>query len=360
MPDDTKAIAILPAPRLPYSHEIKERYDVDESGWRALTEAVFPLAQSSHSVALALDYCRARRLDPFKRTVHIVPVWSDSQKKLVDTIWPGIGELRTTAFRTGLYAGRDQTEFGPDVTVKLGEHAFTYPEWCQVTVYRICGGERRAFPGPRIYWRETYATAKRDTDAPNTMWRKRPRGQLEKCAEAAALRAAFPEEIGNEYAAEEMEGQSPEVIEGKTIPPRPKREDYVDQPVAREAEGPQSQPPVATPPEPEVSDTGAEPQPAAQFAIIDSDGVVAEFAQPQDAAKHLCNLLVAATKAGNVSAFSGLWESNELARQQFMEYPDIVGPLTEFYLKCKDKLQPAQDDISLPPFLDRRSELGGK
>ena len=36
------------------------------------------------------------------------------------------------------------------------------------------------------------------------MWKQRPYGQLEKCAEAAALRKAFPEELGNEYAAEEM------------------------------------------------------------------------------------------------------------------------------------------------------------
>jgi hypothetical protein len=47
----------------------------------------------------------------------------------------------------------------------------------------------------------------RETAAPNEMWKKRPRGQLEKCAEAAALRAAFPEELGNDYAAEEMAGQ---------------------------------------------------------------------------------------------------------------------------------------------------------
>ena len=35
----------------------------------------------------------------------------------------------------------------------------------------------------------------------------RPVGQLEKCAEAGALRRAFPEEIGNALTAEEMEGQ---------------------------------------------------------------------------------------------------------------------------------------------------------
>ena len=38
------------------------------------------------------------------------------------------------------------------------------------------------------------------------MWLKRPRGQIEKCAEAAALRSAYPEEIGNEYVPEEMAG----------------------------------------------------------------------------------------------------------------------------------------------------------
>src|SRR5256885_16005138 len=46
-----------------------------------------------------------------------------------------------------------------------------------------------------------------DTDVPNEMWSNRPVGQLEKCAEAGALRRAFPEEIGNALTAEEMEGQ---------------------------------------------------------------------------------------------------------------------------------------------------------
>jgi hypothetical protein len=38
------------------------------------------------------------------------------------------------------------------------------------------------------------------------MWRDRPRGQLEKCAEAAALRAAFPEEIGGDLCSDEVGG----------------------------------------------------------------------------------------------------------------------------------------------------------
>ncbi|WP_295228036.1 hypothetical protein [uncultured Brevundimonas sp.] len=38
--------------------------------------------------------------------------------------------------------------------------------------YRLIAGQRVAFVGPKTYWIETYATAKRDTKAPNSMWAK--------------------------------------------------------------------------------------------------------------------------------------------------------------------------------------------
>ena len=53
------------------------------------------------------------------------------------------------------------------------------------------------------------------------MWGKRPRGQLDKCVEAAALRKAFPEELGNVYAAEEMEGRT---IDGVVVDHEPTRQ----------------------------------------------------------------------------------------------------------------------------------------
>lgn len=169
-----------------------------------MVDAVFPLATSVNSVILALSYCRARKLDPFKRNVHIVPIYSKERGGMVDTIWPGIGELRTTAARTGEYAGKDRTEFGPDVTQRFGDTEITFPEWASVTVYRFIQGTRVAFHGPQVYWLETYATMGK-SDTPNSMWANRPRGQLDKCAEAAALRTAFPEEIGSDYIPEEVQ-----------------------------------------------------------------------------------------------------------------------------------------------------------
>lgn len=202
------AVAIS-APRLAYHPAIAERFPgVDQGAWRVLTDAVFPAAERPESIIMALAYCKARNLDIFKKPVQIVPIYDKKRGGMVDTVWPGIAELRTTAMRTGSFAGFEDTEYGPMIEEKLGGVDVRYPEWAQCTVYRLVAGQRVAFVGPKTFWIETYATAKRDTKAPNSMWAKRPRGQLEKCAEAAALRRAFPEEIGNEYAAEEVEGQA--------------------------------------------------------------------------------------------------------------------------------------------------------
>lgn len=194
--------------RLPYHPAVSERFGVDQGAWRVLTDAVFPAAERPESIIMALAYCRARNLDIFKKPVQIVPIYDKKRGGMVDTVWPGIAELRTTAMRTGSFAGFDDTAYGPMIEETLGELSVRYPEWAQCTVYRLIAGQRVPFVGPKVYWIETYATAGRNTKAPNSMWAKRPRGQLEKCAEAAALRRAFPEEIGNEYAAEEVEGQA--------------------------------------------------------------------------------------------------------------------------------------------------------
>ncbi len=94
------------------------------------------------------------------------------------------------------------------VTEKLGGQEITFPEWCKVTVRRqIASGIVADFTAIE-YWLENYAIkgGKEKSVAPNAMWSKRPRGQLAKCAEAQALRKAFPE-VGAAPTADEMEGK---------------------------------------------------------------------------------------------------------------------------------------------------------
>lgn len=230
------AVALQPS-RIELPRAVAKEYELDASQWRVLVQQIFPSAKSAESVLMALAYCRQRKLDIFKKPVHIVPIYDSKKREYVETVWPGISEIRTTAARTGEYAGQDEVEFGSmierefeaefdewenrkKIGTRVERKTVRYPEWAKVTVYRITQGGRYGYTA-KVYWEETYASIGK-SDMPNEMWSRRARGQLEKCAEAAALRKAFPEELGNTYSAEEMYGQSFDsgpVIEHKDEPP---------------------------------------------------------------------------------------------------------------------------------------------
>jgi len=216
----TAAVANLPAvavpARLPMPAGAAPR-GITPAQWRVLVDVIFPSAKNPESILLAVDYCRSRGLDVMKRMIHIVPVWNSALKREVETIWPGINEIQTTAARTNAWAGMDSAKLGPMIRrVFKGSRKIDgnwkpvavevhFPEWAEVTVYRLVNGHRCAFT-ERVYWLEAYSTSGgRDSELPTDMWVKRPIGQLQKVTKAAALRAAFPEE--GELTAEEMEGK---------------------------------------------------------------------------------------------------------------------------------------------------------
>ena len=186
---------------------------------RVLENSLYPGARPE-SIALVLSYCRVNGMDPLLKPVHIVPtsVKTPSGWTTRDVLMPGIADYRIKASRTGEYVGKSEPEFGPDVVTELGGVKVTYPQWCRITVSRWVKDGVREFPA-KEYWLENYATAARDSEAPNRMWRKRPYGQLAKCAEAQALRMAFPEFSGGQPTAEEMEGK--EQFAGPTLEATP-------------------------------------------------------------------------------------------------------------------------------------------
>jgi phage recombination protein Bet len=189
---------------------------LDRNTWEVLCDSIFPSAKTAEGILLAVRYCQARGLDALKRPVHVVPMWSKALGREVETIWPGINEVQITASRTGQWAGLDPARFGSDITRVFEGRAktesgwndvrveVTFPEFAEVTVYRLVNGVRCPF-SETVFWEEAYSRAS-GGDVPTAMWIRRPRGQLLKCAKAASLRAAFPEEAS--YTAEEMAGKS--------------------------------------------------------------------------------------------------------------------------------------------------------
>lgn len=137
---------------------------------------------------LELFFHQARRagLDPLARQIYFV------KRKGKGVIQVGIDGLRLIADRTGKYAGNDDAEFD-------GQSRGGYPDKAKVTVYKMVGGQRCPFSAT-ARWEEYYPG-----DDQGFQWRKMPHAMLAKCAEALALRKAFPADMSGLYIHEEME-----------------------------------------------------------------------------------------------------------------------------------------------------------
>jgi phage recombination protein Bet len=251
-----------------------------------LQNSLYPGAADA-SVDLVIGYCKAANLDVMQKPVHIVPMWDNKNGKMRDVVMPGIGLYRTQAARTGC-AGVTEPEFGPDVTETIGGVTITYPSWCRVTVKRRqATGHVDEFTA-REFWKENYAVkgGKEKSIAPNAMWQKRPYGQLAKCAEAQALRKAFPE-IGAAPTADEMEGRSLEddapIVATASLMPKEKAQPA--QAAAPNTEASDQPGNSAVSGEPEVASAadvaGKEASPAAQ----------GELGQINDLTPSQCNLI---------------------------------------------------------------------
>lgn len=164
---------------------------------------------SNEEVAYAGKVCATLRLSPFLNQIHFV--------KRGQAVVPqvGIDGFRLSAQRAGGYAGSDEAvyEYGPGAGPN-GEDR-KRPLKATVTVWRMVEGQRCAFTAS-VLWSEFYSPV-------GGMWDKLPHQMLGKCAEAQALRKAFPSELSGVHTPEEMDQAgaptNAQNIEAKILPP---------------------------------------------------------------------------------------------------------------------------------------------
>lgn len=160
-----------------------------------LRKVICPEA-TDDELALFVQRCKSTGLDPFANQIYLVKRSSTSPA----TMQTGIDGFRLVAQRTGERDGEDAPEW-------CGEDGKFHPIWtgkvpplaCRVIIYRK--GHSRGYPAT-AYW-QFYAQTKANGEL-NNIWTKGSAHMLCKCAEALALRKAFPNELSGLYTSDEM------------------------------------------------------------------------------------------------------------------------------------------------------------
>lgn len=148
-------------------------------------------------LALFVHVANRAGLDPFAKQLHAVKRFDRKMNREVMSIQTGIDGFRLIAARTKAHAGTDEAVF---------EEEDGRPKKATVTVWKVVSGLRVAFTASARW--EEYVQTFRDRDTgqekPSGLWGKMPFVMLAKCAEAQALRKAFPADLSGVYAQEEI------------------------------------------------------------------------------------------------------------------------------------------------------------
>jgi phage recombination protein Bet len=144
---------------------------------------------TNDEIEIFIHACKKTGLDPISKQIYAI------KRGGVLTIQTGIDGLRLIAERTANYSpGREST--------------FVYDEKNNLISATSYIKKRTA----DNTWHEVAACAYFDEfNAKQGLWQKMPRVMLAKCAEAHALRKAFPAEMSGLYSSEEMEQAAPEL-----------------------------------------------------------------------------------------------------------------------------------------------------
>ena len=149
-----------------------------------------------------LHECQRRKLDPFTRQIYLLGRWDGQKGRKVYRSQTSIDGFRLIARRAADEA-KESIEY--EDTLWCGTDGRWADVWletmppsaCKVVVLR----DGKRFPATARY--SGYVQVNK-RDEPMGLWKKMPDAQLSKCAEALALRKAFPEELGSLYTDDEM------------------------------------------------------------------------------------------------------------------------------------------------------------
>lgn len=175
-------------------------------------------------VAMFFDQCQRTGLSPWARQIYMIGRWDARLGRQKYQVQVSIDGLRLVAERTEQYEG--QTE----------------PQWCGPDgVWRDVWLDPQPPAAARVgVWREkfrqpAYGVARLAAYMPTTkqgqpqgLWRTMPDVMLAKCAEALALRKAFPMELSGLYTGDEMQQADAPRQERQDGPPARPEGDVVD------------------------------------------------------------------------------------------------------------------------------------
>ena len=159
---------------------------------RKIIRDSFANGASDIEFSALLETARVRGLDPFKKQVFFVKRWDSQRRCEVWAVQISIDGLRGLAERTGKYDGQDEPEFVYDAEKRLTA--------CKVRVYRKDHGR----PSVGVAFFAEYAQTTKEGKL-TKFWSQMPHVMIAKCAEALAIRKAFPEDTSGVYTEEELD-----------------------------------------------------------------------------------------------------------------------------------------------------------
>jgi phage recombination protein Bet len=163
------------------------RIEFSDEQVELIKKTIAPKA-NENELKLFLYQCKRTGLDPLARQIYCIPIGGRM------TIQTSIDGFRVVAERSGYYAGQDEPIFTPDEKGNI--------LCCKVTVYKFSpNGQRYPASVGVAYWSE-YAQN-------SPMWNKMKHTMISKCAEALALRKAFPQDLSGLYTTDEMQQAQP-------------------------------------------------------------------------------------------------------------------------------------------------------